>query len=178
MSFEAVARSELGPTISAFERSLTTVSSQVVLEMGWMTELVATLFAHKPRLVHVNEFVVIKTMVAGEGRVADIAHVGLDTGVCTVMVNETAQGTEGSFTAYSTPEVVRVFPCRLFKLFDKIEGQFLLIFRYITSNPGSSFASADSLLFNTLLALIIYPLGGRIRLVRVRHVRITRQVRY
>jgi len=86
MSLKTVPCSELCTAISAFERSLTTVSSQMVLEMRWMSKLMSALVAHEPRLIQMNELVIVKAVITSKRCVANLTFVGLDSGVSSIVI--------------------------------------------------------------------------------------------
>lgn len=64
------------------------MSSHVFLKMGRMTKMSSTLGTDKPRLVEMNQHVIIQRMLPSEGRRAELTNVWFQTGMFLIVKNQ------------------------------------------------------------------------------------------
>lgn len=64
------------------------MAAPVFSEVAWMAELASTVLAGEPRLVGVDQHVVVEGVLTGEHRAAYPTLVRLDAGVAAVMADE------------------------------------------------------------------------------------------
>lgn len=75
-------------TVATLERSLARMSTHVLLEVGRMAKVSATLGADEPRLVQMDQHVIVQRVLSGEGGRAELADVRLEARVLLVVENE------------------------------------------------------------------------------------------
>lgn len=122
VSFVCIPSFESLRTICAHEWSFSCVSSQVFLEMTWMSELSTTVFACKSALVVVNEHMVVQAVLPCKCSIADKAHKWFYSCMASVVVHEGSTCCKGFVFAYSAIKWLLVFLLFTFQFTDTFQG--------------------------------------------------------